>query len=445
MTEVSPVDGRAGDGTPTGGLPTGADHEAGGGDRVPDRFDDGPSQLEVSEAKLARIALGCLVEPGNRELGLMLRHEGAVRALELVVTGRLASGRLAGAVGARLDDRRLPRTVDAARELAVETVLRAHRLGARLVTPDDAEWPRQLNDLVLVSREGQEPVRRDTDPPVCLWVRGDPPLDEALARSVAIVGSRAATSYGNTIAAELAYGLAGRDWTIVSGGAFGIDAQAHRAAIAAGGLTVAVLACGIDTPYPAAHAVLFEQIAEDGLLVTEWPPGSEPFKTRFLTRNRCIAAATRGTVMVEAGARSGARNTLTHARRLGRAAMVVPGPITSAMSVGCHVELRRSDTVLVTSVEEVIEEIGAIGDLATVPTSPTTRTDLLSPTEQRLLDAVSPRKLMTAEEIAANAGTSGTEARRALPGLEAAGFVVSTEEGRYRLPPRKATGATPDG
>jgi DNA processing protein len=322
--------------------------------------------------------------------------------------------------------------------------LRAHRLGARLVTPDDAEWPRQLDDLVLVSREGQEPTRRDTDPPVCLWVRGRPPLDEAFARSVAVVGSRAATSYGNTIAAELAYGLAGLDWTIVSGGAFGIDAQAHRAAMAAGGLTVAVLACGIDTPYPAAHAVLFERIAEDGLIVTEWPPGSEPFKTRFLTRNRCIAAATRGTVMVEAGARSGARNTLTHARRLGRAAMVVPGPVTSAMSVGCHVELRRADTVLVTSVEEVVEEIGAIGDLAPLPTVPTTPSDLLGATEQKLLDAVSPRKFMTAEEIAANAGVSGTEARQALPGLEEAGFVVSTGEGTYRLPPRTVRGATRD-
>lgn len=395
-----------------------------------------PSQLEASEPKLARVALGCLVEPGSRELGLMLRHEGAERALELVVTGRTTSSRLAGAVAARLADRGLPHTVDAARELAVDMVLRAHRLGARLVTPDDPEWPTQLNDLVLVSIDGQGPGRRDTDPPVCLWVRGRPALDEALARSVAIVGSRASTAYGNSVASELGHGLAGLGWTVVSGGAFGVDAQAHRAAVGAGGLTVAVLACGIDVAYPVAHTVLFEHILDRGLLLTEWPPGSAPFKTRFLTRNRCIAAATRGTVMVEAGARSGARNTLTHARRLGRSAMVVPGPISSAMSVGCHLELRKTDTVLVTSVEEVVEEIGAIGDLAPLPTGPTTPTDALTEAEQKLLDAVLPRKLLTAEEIAANAGVSGTEARQTLPVLETAGFVVSTGEGTYRLTPR---------
>src|SRR5262249_25147123 len=147
-----------------------------------------------------------------------------------------------------------------------------------------------------------------------------------------------------------------RDWTIVSGGAFGIDATAHRSALTAGGLTVAILACGIDRPYPLSHASLFEQIAEDGLLLTEWPPGAAPHRTRFLTRNRVIAAATRGTVVVEAGFRSGARNTLKHARLLDRPAMVVPGPITSAVSVGCHVELRLPGTILVSKFDEVIEE-----------------------------------------------------------------------------------------
>ena len=127
---------------------------------------------------------------------------------------------------------------------------------------------------------------------MCLWVRGDRPLADAFARSVAVVGARAATSYGNHVATELAYGLANRGWTVVSGGAFGIDAAAHRGALAGSGLTAAILACGVDRPYPSAHASLFERIAEEGLLVSEWPPGAEPHRHRFLQRMReCNIAA----------------------------------------------------------------------------------------------------------------------------------------------------------
>jgi DNA processing protein len=222
----------------------------------------------------------------------------------------------------------------------------------------------------------------------------------------------------------------------VSGGAFGIDAAAHRATLAAGGLTVAVLPCGIDRPYPLSHVSLLEQIADEGLLITEWPPGAAPHRIRFLIRNRVIAAATRGTVMVEAGARSGARNTLRYTRLLGRSPMVVPGPVTSAVSVGCHAELRREGTRLVSRFDEVIEEIGHIGELAEVDHGHRQPTDVLDVTGRRLLDAVLPRKALTAEEIAAASGLSGKEARRNLPLLETYGFVVATESGGYRLAPR---------
>src|SRR5205823_12763981 len=140
-----------------------------------------------------------------------------------------------------------------------------------------------------------------------------------------------------------------------------------------GGTTVAVLACGIDRPYPAAHTSLFERIADEGLLLSEWPPGAAPHRQRFLIRNRVIAAATRGTVVVEAAIRSGARQTLGRARLLGRAAMAVPGPVTSALSAGCHEELRRLDTRLVTSVAEVLEEVGRIGDDLAPPPVPIQR------------------------------------------------------------------------
>jgi DNA processing protein len=166
------------------------------------------------------------------------------------------------------------------------------------------------------------------------------------------------TSYGQFVASELAYGLAERGWTIVSGGALGIDVTAHRAALTAAGATCAVLAGGIDHMYPVSNSAVFERIAEEGLLVTECPPGTRPHKTTFLTRNRLIAATTLGTVLVEAGTRSGARHTLAHARQLRRTAMVVPGPITSAMSTGCHIELRQPDTVLISTVGDITDAIG---------------------------------------------------------------------------------------
>jgi DNA processing protein len=390
--------------------------------------------------RLARIALAYLVEPGSRELGVFVRYHGAAAALDLLLGTELASDSLSGAVRTRLGERSLPHTVDGALDLARQAIGEAERLGTRIAVPGDEEWPHQLEQLTQISRDDGNRLHVDTDPPLCLWVRGAPSLADALERSVSVVGARAATSYGTHVTAEFTYGLANRDWTVVSGGAFGIDATAHRTTLAAGGLTIAVLACGIDRPYPASHAALFEQISDDGLLITEWPPGAAPHRMRFLTRNRVIAACTRGTVVVEAGARSGARNTLMHARLLGRPAMVVPGPITSAFSVGCHAELRKPGTVLVSTFEEVIEEAGRVGELATIARGPVVPEDSLDPVARRLLDAVLPRKALTAEEIAAAAGLSGREARRTMPLLEANGFVVATDNGTYRLARREPAG-----
>nr|WP_240947682.1 DNA-processing protein DprA [Planosporangium mesophilum] len=378
---------------------------------------------------MARVALGCLTEPGNRELGMLVRRVGPVEGLDRLVRGSV-SERLAEAARLRLTD------ATDARVLARSLLGDADRLGARVVTPEDDEWPRQLDDLVRLSRAADgRAVERDTDPPHCLWVRGDVALDEAFDRSVAVIGARAASNYGTYVATEMAHGLAERGWTVVSGGAYGIDAAAHRAALAAGGLTAAILASGLDRPYPLGHANLFDRIGESGLLVSEWPFGSAPHRMRFLIRNRVIAAATRGTVVVEAAGRSGARQTLGRARALGRAAMAVPGPVTSAMSVGCHAELRQEGTRLVNDHGEVIEEVGRIGDdLAPTPRGPERPHDTLDPLAAQLLDAVLPRKARTAEEVAAAAGVSGRDARRTLPTLVAAGFVVEHDNG-YRLAP----------
>jgi len=386
------------------------------------------------ETRLARVALGCLVEPGDRELGLLVRRVGPVDGLCRVLSGDGVPDRLRDLARLRLRAGTADADVDVAWTLARALLATADRAGARAVTPEDDEWPPQLDDLARISNPNTSlPVDRNTDPPQVLWVRGEIRLDEAAERSVAVVGARAASSYGTHLTTDLAYGLADRGWTVVSGGAYGIDAAAHRAALSAGGLTVAILASGVDRPYPLGHANLFDRIAETGLLVSEWPFGSAPHRVRFLVRNRVIAALTRGTVVVEAASRSGSRQTLGRARRLGRRAMAVPGPVTSATSVGCHAELRTEGTRLVTTFQEILEEVGRIGDdLAPVDRGPHRPHDTLDPVSAQLLDAVLPRRARTAEEIAAVAGLTGRDARRTLPMLVNAGFVEEHGDG-YRL------------
>ena len=205
--------------------------------------------------------------------------------------------------------------------------------------------------------------RPEAHPPLALWVRGPARLDEVAERAAAIVGTRAATAYGEHVAAELAAGLAGRDVAVVSGGAFGIDGAAHRAALAADGFTVAVLAGGVDVPYPAGHSALFHRIGEQGLLVTEYPPGIRPGRHRFLTRNRLVAALSGATVVVEAGSAAARPTPRRGHGRSDAGVCAVPGPVTSSASVGCHV-LLRAGAQLVTRADEVVELVGHAGELA---------------------------------------------------------------------------------
>jgi DNA processing protein len=307
------------------------------------------------------------------------------------------------------------------------------RLGGRLVTPEDAEWPAPLDTLTGIST-GDEP---NVYPPLCLWVRGPHRLDVACRRAVAIVGARAATAYGNHVAGELGYGLADRGWTVISGGAYGIDAAAHRGALAASGPTVAVLACGVDTAYPVGHTNLFDRIADEGLLISEWPPGADPQRHRFLVRNRVIAALGTGTVVVEAAARSGARMTARRAVELGRVVMAVPGPVTSAMSVGPHELVRQFGARLVASSMHVIEEVGRLGEGLDErgPTAAGTlrlRRDELEPRAARVLDSVPMRRAASVERIAAGAGLPVTDVRRTLPTLVLLGLAEASAGG-YRL------------
>jgi len=371
----------------------------------------------------AYVALGCLAEPGGKDLHDLVRTLGPPAAAL-----RLAAG-----------NPRLGGDADSVWALARDRLAEADRLGARIVVPGDAEWPAyRLDDLARISRPPKKhaagTVDRDVYPPMCIWVRGALPLDEAVAKSVAVVGARASTPYGEHVASELGYGLAGNGYTVVSGGAFGIDAAAHRGALAAGGPTIAVLACGVDRAYPLSHATLLERVAETGLVMSEWPPGSNPLRFRFLVRNRVIAALTRGTVMVEAAARSGSRQTLHRAMQLGRAAMAVPGPVTSALSVGCHEELRKIMVRPVASVAHVLEEVGRIGDdLAPPAVGPARPHDDLDDIELRVMDAIPVRTAAPIAQIVRESGVAVRDAMAKLSGLVTRGLLVE-EAGRYRLP-----------
>jgi DNA processing protein len=236
----------------------------------------------------------------------------------------------------------------------------------------------------------------------------------------------------------MAAALGQRGWTVVSGGAYGIDDRAHRGALAADGRTIAVLACGVDWPYPAGNAALFDAIIASGALVSEWPPGRRPTRHGFLIRNRVIAALTRGTVVVEAGLRSGALSTARHARDLCRPLMAVPGPVTSTASAGCHEIIREWGAVCVTTAEQVLEQVGVVGEhLPERSGGPMLPHDALDQLTALVLDAVPSRVGAGPTAIAAAAGVDMDTAVRCLGALAAGGFVDRCETGwRVRRPVR---------
>ncbi|MFJ7774234.1 DNA-processing protein DprA [Streptomyces yangpuensis] len=360
---------------------------------------------------LARAALTRVLEPGDAHGGRWLREHGATGLLGLL-TGPEAQWPTPPGVGPeRLAAyRRRAESADPRRDLEL-----AAGSGGRFVHPGSAEWPTQLDDL------GDER-------PVGLWLRGRPNLRTWALRSVAVVGARACTPYGAHMAQTLAAGLAERGWVVVSGAAFGIDGAAHRGALAPGGATAAVLACGVDVAYPRGHAGLLGRIAGQGLVLGELPPGSHPTPSRFVLRNRVIAALTRGTVVVEAAHRSGSLVTARRAQRLGRFTMGVPGPATSGLSAGVH-ELLRGEAVLVTDAAEVVELVGSMGELAPERRGPVVARDLLHPDTARVLEALPAGRPATAAEVALAAGTGTDEVIGRLYELHSLGFVERQGDG----------------
>jgi DNA processing protein len=368
----------------------------------------------------ARVALSFLAQPGDPVLGAALRTRTANGLLALV-TGADVGGEaiLAGEVEDAALARALPRWRERLSEIPSTGRLAAWRgSGLRVIQPGDAEWPTQLDDL------------GDTRP-LQLWVRGTADIRLSCVNSVSIVGSRAATGYGNHVAIEMAAHLAERGVAVVSGGAYGIDAAAHRGALAASGVTVAVLAGGIEYGYPRGHGDLFGAIAADGALVSECPPDRGPTRPGFLVRNRIIAALSRGTVVVEAALRSGALNSARHARELCRPVMAVPGPVTSEQSAGCHELIRDYGAMCVTCGSDVAEHIALPG--AGPSDGPrrglATARDMLDPASVAVLEEVPVRGGRGPASIAVRAGVDLDTALRCLGVLAAGGFVERCELG----------------
>lgn len=367
---------------------------------------------EAAEA-FARGTWTVIAEPSDQVAGAYVGAFGAAGALADLLGGASAPASDAGRALADGFARWRPRVESG-------TVLAAFRnaahLGIRLLLPGDPAWPAGLADL-------------GDGAPIALWVLGSDSALAACSRSVALVGARAASGYGERVATDAAAGLVDRGFAIVSGAAYGIDGTAHRSALASSGTTVAVLAGGLDRFYPSGHLQLLQRIAREGAVVSELPCGASPTKWRFLKRNRLIAAVSQATVVLEAGARSGSLNTAGHAASIGRPLGAVPGSVYSAASAGCHRLLREHDAVCVRDADDMAElalGLGAAGS----------ELDMLEfavdPTERRVLDATA-RTARTASDVARRAGLSIADASGALALLELAGVVDRTGDGWRRV------------
>lgn len=382
-----------------------------------------PDESSPADTLLARIVWARLVEPGDAVAGALISALGAAPALDLLASrAPLARVRdlVRAAAGTELDPAELGRAfkrwgLRLDRAATVGDLDRGIASGMRVVTPESERWPSALDDL-------------GDHAPLLLWVRGSAAL--LASSSLAVVGARACTGYGSHITAEIVEGVCSAGITIVSGAAYGIDAVAHRTALALGSPTVAVLAGGADVPYPRSHGSLLERIAESGAVCSEMVPGSAPTRWRFLQRNRSIAALARATLVPEAGVRSGSLNTAGHAAELGRPLGTVPGPVTSAASAGCHRLVREYGATLVTNSAEAREFLGlsehpALFDSGSDPGCASgARPPAL---HRRVLDALPLRGSRGSSDIARLAGLELGETRAALAELELLGAAARRE------------------
>lgn len=389
--------------------------------------------------EFARAAWTGIAEPGDRIAGVLVRVLGAAWALQTVVD-RVDAKEILGAL-ARSDcddltlaelsqglERFAPRMNAGTALLALR---QAVRWEARLLVPAATQWPTGLADL-------------GDHGPIALWVRGTDAALGALSRSIALVGARAATGYGEHVTMEASAGLVDRGLAVVSGAAYGIDGMAHRAALASHGMTVAFLAGGVDRFYPSGHDALLTRIVENGAVISELPCGAPPTKWRFLQRNRLIATVSQATVVLEAGWRSGSLNTAGHASALGRPLGAVPGPVTSAASAGCHRLIREFDAVCVTNPDEMLELMPLRDSSLVDEGDARSGAEGDSPAggggsqELRVLDALSDRSPRTIDDVARRAGLGIAETQAVLGTLGLEGAANARERGWVKQAQKRA-------
>jgi DNA processing protein len=279
---------------------------------------------------MARAALFSVIESGHKFWSQEIFKLGALDVHDKLIKGGYGSAKH-------------EKLISALRATSGEKILElVSTHSAQLLTPQNVDWPEQLNDLA--------------NPPIALVVKGN--ISALKIPSLAIVGTRNPTSYGARIAGDFAAGFVDREWAVVSGGAYGIDSYAHKGALIAEGVTIAVIACGVDVNYPAGNARLFSEICESGAIVSEFLPGQRAMPNRFLTRNRLIAALSKATLIVEAAFRSGSLRTARDAAEIFRPVMAIPGPINSPTSEGCHRLIGERCAEIVTSVADAVEFVG---------------------------------------------------------------------------------------
>jgi len=367
---------------------------------------------------LARMMLLRACEPVDQAVHELVARRGAVEVAEGILHGT------SGLRNAPTLRSRLPESATNIEDAVSADLRAAERTGARLIVPGDSQWPSQLDDLA-----GRTPL--------ALWVMGSAHLRLMALRSVSIVGARSATSYGEALARTTAATLADRGWLVVSGGAFGIDAAAHRGALDAGGASACVLAGGVDMAYPRSHEALLSRMVTDGLLISESAMGGAALRPRFLARNRIISALTRGTVVVEAAVRSGSRTTAREAASMLRPVMAFPGPVTSAMSAGCHDLLRDRQAILVTCADDIEAMLTSFvehdePDAARGASNPTPEQQAqVDPRtrEGRVLAALSHRRAAELDRLVSRTGLSPTDVLVALGLLEAQGLAHRGDQG----------------
>ncbi len=380
------------------------------------------------EYRVARAGLLRWAEPPASVIVDFVAGVGLLPAFEAVIR-RDAPRAVLAATAARTADRSAAELI----EQAAADLTAAQGVGAQLLCPEDAAWPAAA---MIAFEMAESRGVSGSAPPLALYVRGALG-DQLPGAGITIIGSRASSSYGERVAAEIAMGVAEAGYTVVSGGAFGIDTAAHRAAIYAGGTSLAVLACGIDRVYPVANSALLAEVARTGALVSEYAPGMTPARHRFLVRNRLLAALSSVTVVVEAGRRSGSLSTASAAGHLGRTVMAVPGPVTSAMSVGCHVLLRERFASLASGPQDVLAAAPPLvqagpgasprtgcgaADSALFDDPRARPTDGLDPLVARVYDALPARTRATVADLAVSAGIAAAQVLGVMPLLEIAGL-----------------------